>query len=109
MFYKLTSKNLILDTWVIGLCFFSIYKAQVGLEESSGALAGDAKPEVFYWMVLAAGVLLFRLGYLGGICFYGESADKDLNLFLKFHKYFMTFVWVVTFIFYLVILFKFTL
>jgi hypothetical protein len=107
MFYKVTPKNLAIDGLVIGLCFFSIYKARVGLEGSIGALEGDTKPAAFYWMVLAAGVFLIRLAYLGGIYFYGENANKNLSLFLKIHKYFTTCVWVVVFVMYLVILFKF--
>jgi len=83
MFYKFTPKNLTIDGLVVGLVFFSIYKARAMPEGSSGLIE-------FYWMLLAGGIFLIRWAYLAWSCFYGKSSNKNPSLVFKIQKVLMT-------------------
>jgi len=105
MFYKVTPKNLMIDSLVIGLGAFSLYNAKTLAKTSiDGSTIG--LPEA-YWITLAGGVFLVRWSYLAWSYFYGEHANKNPSLLFKFHKAWVTFGAVASFVVYFIFIFNF--
>jgi len=110
MFYKVTPKNLLIDGLVLGLIAYSIYNARTVAKASIAKASIDGStiglPEA-YWITLAGGVFLVRWSYLAWSYFYGEHANKNPSLLFKFHKAWVTFGAVASFVAYFIINFNF--
>ena len=105
MFYKITPKNLVIDSLVLGLCAFSIYNARTVAKASiDGKSIGLTEA---YWITLAVGVFLVRWAYLAWSYFYGENGNKNPSLLFKIHKVWVTFGAVAAFVMYFIFIYYF--